>query len=206
MFMADRVERNIKRAVGTRMILLGGEAVLVVDIVAAILAVLVDEAVRQRGGDAPDRVVLTHPARWSEQRLSSLRESAVKAGIDTATLHLVAEPVAAAALYSRMRSLHGDAVVVYDLGGGTFDTAVLRRTGSNFEVIGPPNGDERIGGEAFDHLLYRKVGEHLAAQDAALWVDLTASPADLPKTSGMGPTRISKPEGCPPRRAGQYPE
>jgi hypothetical protein len=172
----DRVERGPKRAVGSRMVLLGGTPVLVVDLVAALLSVLVDEAVRQHGGEPPARVALTHPARWGPERLAVLIDAATKTGLDPATIELVPEPVAAAALYAKARSLEGDAVAVYDLGGGTFDTAVLRRTDQGLETVGTPGGDETVGGEAFDHLLYRKVGEHVAAVDASLWVDLTTNP------------------------------
>jgi hypothetical protein len=45
------------------------------------------------------------------------------------------------------------------LGGGTFDTAVLRRSGAGFPLVGRPGGDEGLGGELFDDRLYRRLGE-----------------------------------------------
>src|SRR5256885_12157855 len=64
---------------------------------------------------------------------------------------LLAEPVAAAAWYAvQSRVAPGALVGVYDLGGGTFDASVVRKTETGFEVFGEPGGDETIGGPHFD--------------------------------------------------------
>ena len=48
-------------------------------------------------------------------------------------------------------------MVVYDLGGGTFDAAVLRRDGRGFRLAGPPEGIEHLGGIDFDEAVFRHV-------------------------------------------------
>ena len=74
----------------------------------------------------------------------------------------MAEPVAAARYFIEGHVEPGQHVAVYDLGGGTFDTAVLRRTADDYELAGPPGGEEDMGGEAFDDRLFRYLGGLLA--------------------------------------------
>ena len=144
----ERVERTPKRRLGDPVLLLGARAVEPVDAVAAILGHVRGIAVASAGGDAPAKVVLTHPARWGAARLDLLREAARRAHLPEPVL--VPEPVAAAAHLASDLAAPGDLLAVYDLGGGTFDAAVVRRTSSGFELAGPPGGDETLGGEVLD--------------------------------------------------------
>jgi actin-like ATPase involved in cell morphogenesis len=170
----DRVERAPKRRLGKgSTLLLGGQAVPIATAVAAFMKPYLDEGLRRRNGAPPAQVVLTHPARWSDERLTALRNAAAVAGISNPVF--CPEPVAAAVHYADDKLVDGHYVAVYDLGGGTFDTAVLRRVGAGFEVVGLPGGDERIGGEDFDHRLYRYFGERLAREDPELWEKLNTS-------------------------------
>jgi hypothetical protein len=160
----ERVERTPKAYLeeGEPEIILGDQPLKVTTLVGRIYHEVLQEALRQHNGRPPDRVTLTHPASWSKARLDLLVASAKEGGIHDPVL--VSEPEAAALHLSSERSggqpvPEGGCVLVYDLGGGTFDTAALRRTGDRFELIGKPGGDERIGGVRFDDLLYRKLGE-----------------------------------------------
>ena len=68
------------------------------------------------------------------------------------------EPEAAAAHYASTRPLgEGEVLAVYDLGGGTFDATVLRRTAHGFEIVGTPEGIERLGGADFDDAIFAHV-------------------------------------------------
>ena len=169
----DRVERTPKRRLGDRTLLLGGQAADPVDLVAAVLRLVAVEARRHQGGSDPAEVVLTHPASWAGHRLAALREAARRAGLGEVTL--LPEPVAAAMHLADARISVGDHVAVYDLGGGTLDCAVLRRTANGFEPVGAPGGDERLGGEHFDELLYDMAGQTLAARDPDVWEQLRTS-------------------------------
>jgi molecular chaperone DnaK len=72
------------------------------------------------------------------------------------------EPEAAAVHYaSTTRVQPGEVVAVYDLGGGTFDAAVLRNTGEGFELVGDPRGIEQMGGVYFDEAVFSWVVGHL---------------------------------------------
>ena len=119
---------------------------------------------------APSVVRLTHPARWGAKSLATLRQAARAAGFEDP--EFVPEPVAAALHFASERLDVGEYVAVYDLGGGTFDTAVLRRTADSFAVVGAPGGNEDLGGEDFDDRLYRDLGRQL---DAEQWTQLRES-------------------------------
>jgi outer membrane protein assembly factor BamB len=169
----DRLERTPKRALGTSSpLLLGGTPIDPRDAAAAVIRVIVAEG-RLRAGTDPAGCIITHPVRWAGVRRAALAEAATRAGIEH--VQLVDEPVAAAIHYASEHVDLGARVGVYDLGGGTFDTALLQRTDRGFEVIGVPGGDENIGGEDFDHRLFRYFGSCLAETDQALWEQLMNS-------------------------------
>lgn len=170
-----RAERLPKRAmVVSEQVRLGDRSVPTVDLVAAVLHRVTSEAMRRRSGRAPDRVVLTHPARWQPGgiELRRLAEAAERAGLGEPDL--VAEPVAAAHHYVRDTDdvPLGGAVGVYDLGGGTFDTAVLRRRHDGFELAGSPGGDLHLGGEDLDAELMEVLAGHAEAIDPDRWNEL----------------------------------
>jgi hypothetical protein len=149
-------------AAGDETMLLGDTELRVIEVIGQILHRVTDEALALSGGQRPAEVRLTHPARWQRTRLERLRAAAQSAGISDPVF--VPEPVAAATHFASERLSEGDHVAVYDLGGGTLDTAVLRRVGDSFELAGRPGGDEGLGGENFDDLLYRYLGEQLPGE------------------------------------------
>jgi actin-like ATPase involved in cell morphogenesis len=152
-----RVERAPKRYLGVpRPLLIEGTPVRAVEAVARILEVVLTEARRRHGGSDPAEVVLTHPARWAATRTEALVEAASIAGISNPVL--LPEPVAAARYFIDGNVEPSQHVAVYDLGAGTFDTAVLRRTVDDYALAGPPGGEEDLGGDAFDDRLFRYLG------------------------------------------------
>lgn len=160
-------------------VVLGGRPYQVVQLVAALLRTVYDEAVSQIG-DPPIEVRLTHPATWNRPRLNRLLEAAAKAGLPNPAL--VPEPVAAALSYASESGVpEGGHLVVYDLGGGTFDTAVVTARRGGFEVEGRPGGDQNIGGELFDELVMNHVGERL---DPDAWEQIQV--ADEPTWQQVG--------------------
>jgi Hsp70 protein len=162
-------ERSPKRKIAQEFILLGSERIRVTDAIGQIFGHVLEEAVPVHGGRRPDELRVTHPARWGEGRLARLRAAAAVAGFHDPLL--VPEPVGAAVYFAAGQLLPGDYVAVYDLGGGTFDTAVLQRAEIGFEVIGEPGGRDDLGGEDFDDRLYRYLGRRL---DPEQWQTLIA--------------------------------
>ncbi|MCU1393276.1 MAG: Heat shock protein 70 [Ilumatobacteraceae bacterium] len=152
--------RALKNRLGDQApVVLDGHPYQVVNLVAAVLKSVYTEAVRQMGGP-PTEVRLTHPATWNRPRLNRLLEAAAKAELPNTAL--LPEPVAAALSFaSEVGVAQGAYVVVYDLGGGTFDSAVVTASGGGFNIVGRPSGDQNIGGELFDELIVNHLGEQL---------------------------------------------
>lgn len=159
----ERYDSSPKRSVGQATLLLGDREVAVVEAVAAVLAAAAAEARRQRGGAPPAKVALTFPARWGTTRQAVLRDAATRAGLGD--VDLVPEPEAAAAYFAKHDRIPvGRPIAVYDLGGGTLDTAVLTATPSGFQVIGRPGGIDPLGGDDFDEGLLALTLERATAR------------------------------------------
>ncbi len=104
-------------------------------------------------GEPPASVTLTHPAHWGQHYLSRLEEAAAIAGVENPGF--LAEPEAAGIQYVVSERIGKDELVgVYDLGGGTFDGAILRRTALGFALQGKPTGVDRVGGNVFDDAIF----------------------------------------------------
>lgn len=125
-----------------------------VSVSADILRALADRA-RASLQSELDGVVITVPAYFDEAQRQSTKEAAQLAGLNV--LRLLNEPTAAAIAYGldveRGENDNREKnIVVYDLGGGTFDISVLRLTKGVFEVLAT-GGDTALGGDDFDYLL-----------------------------------------------------
>ncbi|WP_448616955.1 Hsp70 family protein [Modestobacter sp. URMC 112] len=152
----ERMEREFKRRLGDRVpFLLGGRELTAEQLTAELLRTVTSE-VQRRQGRPPERIALTHPANWGDHRRGQLLEAVRMAGVGTVST--LTEPAAAAVHYSSTeRADVGDVVAVYDLGGGTFDAAVLRKTATEFRLLGAPEGVEQLGGVDFDDIVFRHV-------------------------------------------------
>ncbi|GAA4726488.1 Hsp70 family protein [Phytohabitans rumicis] len=171
-----RFEPNPKRRVDDGVVLLGEQELSVPQVIAAVLRYIGAEAQRHLGG-ACEELRMTHPARWGERRRAVLVESARAAGLPTP--RLVVEPVAAASYYTAVLGSAmpvGRALAIYDLGGGTFDATVVRRTPTGFDVLAE-FGLSDLGGLDFDQALVEHLGRGYSDSRTTLWNSLV-SPAD----------------------------
>ena len=163
-----RLAREFKRRLGdSAPIMLDRSPFSAERLMAAMLRQIVAD-VTARQGAAPDRIAVSHPANWGQFKIDLLRQSVELAGLQNATF--VTEPIAAAVQYASTERVDvGDVVAVYDLGGGTFDAAVLRKTADGFETLGRPQGIERLGGIDFDEAVVthvrRTIGDVIAQLD-----------------------------------------
>ena len=149
----DRFEPNPKRWVADGVLFLGGRDVPVSDAIAALLDPIVAEAAGQFSAAPPALAIVTHPASWAADRVEVLRR-AVRAATrgrnwpEPATLE---EPVAAAQRTLRVPDVPAHCrLVVLDFGGGTVDVSVVDRHDDTVTVVGPPTGNDQLGGEDFD--------------------------------------------------------
>ncbi|MEJ3747667.1 Hsp70 family protein [Actinomycetes bacterium KLBMP 9797] len=171
----DCFEPHPKRCVDDGTALLGEARVPVVDLIAAVLGRVAAEAARVAGGPVR-RAVLTCPVGWGPRRQRVLRAAAAPV---FAEVVLVAEPVAAATYFVAVagrRLPSGASVMVYDLGAGTFDASVVRRTRDGFEVLAT-RGLADVGGLDIDAAIVGSLGETYGARDRDRWRRL-AEPRD----------------------------
>ena len=155
-----RLAREFKRRMGdTTPIILGGSPFSVDGLMARLLADVV-ASVSEREGEPPSSIAVAYPANWGQYKKDLLSQAFSRADLDSVTM--ITEPEAAAAHYASQERLQpGATIAVYDLGGGTFDAAVLRKTTDGFEFLGEPEGIERLGGIDFDEAVFRHVVESL---------------------------------------------
>ena len=138
---------------GTCEIVLGEQRMTPVDISARILAE-VKRAAEASIGEEVDHAVITVPAYFNNNQREATIEAAKKAGLKCE--RLLNEPTAAALAYGFRRD-YDRTILIFDLGGGTFDVSILRLAGGVYETLST-RGDTYLGGEDFD---YRLV-DHLA--------------------------------------------
>jgi YVTN family beta-propeller protein len=152
----SRTAREFKRRLGdTTPIIVGQTPYGAETLTAHLLEAVIAEASQLRS-EPPALIVLTHPANFGQYKLGLLEEAARLAGAERVIY--ASEPVAAAVHYSSLERVDsGQTVAVYDFGGGTFDAAVVTRTGDGFELVGEAGGIERLGGIDLDEAVMAHV-------------------------------------------------
>ncbi|MBU1379148.1 MAG: molecular chaperone DnaK [Alphaproteobacteria bacterium] len=114
--------------------------------VSAFILQKMKEAAEQHLGEKVDKAVITVPAYFNDAQRQATKDAGKIAGLEV--LRIINEPTAAALAYGLEKN-DGKKIVVYDLGGGTFDVSVLEIGDGVFEVKST-NGDTFLGGEDFD--------------------------------------------------------
>ena len=148
-------------------------------------------------GRTVSKAVVTVPAYFNDSQRQATKDAGQIAGLDV--LRIINEPTAAALAYG-MDKADGKTIVVFDLGGGTFDVSVLEIQGGVFEVKAT-NGDTMLGGEDFDeellgHLLkeFKKdSGISLAGDNLAMQRLREAAEKAKRELDGLAQTDVSLP-------------
>lgn len=113
-------------------------------------------------GETVDKAVITVPAYFNDAQRQATKDAGKIAGLEV--LRIVNEPTAASLAYGLDKKSSGT-IVVYDLGGGTFDVSVLELGDGVFEVKST-NGDTALGGEDFDAALTQYIIDEFKKSDA----------------------------------------
>ena len=124
--------------------------------ISAVVLREIRELASQALGEPVDRAVITVPAYYNDHQRNAVREAGKLAGLEVE--RIVNEPTAAALAFGHGKGLD-ERVLVYDLGGGTFDASILEIDGDVYEVVST-GGDTFLGGVDFDgqlldHLVYQ---------------------------------------------------
>ena len=157
---------SIKREMGTNYkVKLNGKEYSPQEISAMILSKLKQDA-ESYLGEKVTQAVITVPAYFNDSQRQATKDAGRIAGLDV--LRIINEPTAAALAYGLDKGENNNQkILVYDLGGGTFDVSILEIGDNVFEVLST-NGNTRLGGDDFDNRIIDFLVEEFKSQNAGM--------------------------------------
>ena len=156
---------SIKRDMGSdKKVSLGGKQYSPTEVSAMILQKLKADA-ESYLGETVSQAVITVPAYFSDSQRQATKDAGKIAGLEV--LRIINEPTAASLAYGMSDTDHK--IMVYDLGGGTFDVSILEIGDGVFEVLAT-SGNNRLGGDDFDERVVKYLAEEFKKDQG---IDLT---------------------------------
>ena len=157
----DRTIASIKRHMGeSYTVEIDGKSYTPQDISAMILGKLKSDAEAYLG-EKVSEAVITVPAYFSDAQKQATKDAGKIAGLDVK--RIINEPTAASLAYGLDKADGSQKILVYDLGGGTFDVSVLELGDGVFEVLAT-NGDTHLGGDDFDNAVLDFLADSFMAE------------------------------------------
>ena len=157
----DRTVLSIKREMGTEhKVTIDGKNYTPQEISSMILRKLTDDASKYLG-EKVTSAVITVPAYFNDSQRQATKDAGKIAGLDV--LRIVNEPTAASLAYG-MDKKANEKILVFDLGGGTFDVSILEVGDGVFEVLST-SGDTKLGGDDFDQKIIDYLSEEFKKQE-----------------------------------------
>lgn len=113
-------------------------------------------------GETVSQAVITVPAYFNDAERQATKDAGKIAGLEV--LRIINEPTAASLAYGLDKTDKNEKILVYDLGGGTFDVSILELGDGVFEVLST-NGDTKLGGDDFDNKVMDYIAETFKAEN-----------------------------------------
>ena len=113
-------------------------------------------------GEPVTQAVITVPAYFNDAERQATKDAGKIAGLEV--LRIINEPTAASLAYGLDKTDKNEKILVYDLGGGTFDVSILELGDGVFEVLST-NGDTKLGGDDFDNKVMDYIAETFKAEN-----------------------------------------
>ncbi len=158
----DRTISSIKRYMGTdHTVDIDGKKYTPQDISAMILGKLKSDA-ESYLGEKVTEAVITVPAYFTDSQKQATKDAGKIAGLDVK--RIINEPTAASLAYGLDKDESQHKILVYDLGGGTFDVSILELGDGVFEVLAT-NGNNKLGGDDFDEALLNFMADSFAKEN-----------------------------------------
>ena len=158
----DRTITSIKRHMGeSYTVEIDGKKYTPQDISAMILAKLKTDA-ESYLGEKVNEAVITVPAYFSDAQKQATKDAGKIAGLEVK--RIINEPTAASLSYGLDKEEGSHKILVYDLGGGTFDVSILELGDGVFEVLAT-NGDTHLGGDDFDNALMNFIADSFGKEN-----------------------------------------
>jgi molecular chaperone DnaK len=157
----DRTIRSVKRHMGTNWTIdIDGKKYTAQEISARVLQKLKRDAEAYLGETVTDAVI-TVPAYFNDAQRQATKEAGEIAGLNV--LRIINEPTSAALAYGLDKGDQEQTILVFDLGGGTFDVSLLE-IGDGVVEVKATNGDNNLGGDDWDDALVQHLVKTFAAQ------------------------------------------
>ena len=158
----DRTIASIKRYMGTdHTVEIDGKKYTPQDISAIILGKLKADA-ESYLGEKVTEAVITVPAYFTDSQKQATKDAGKIAGLDVK--RIINEPTAASLAYGLDKDEESHKILIYDLGGGTFDVSILELGDGVFEVLAT-NGNNKLGGDDFDEAVLNFLADSFAKEN-----------------------------------------